>query len=94
MQINILKQEAGYLKFNIKQTDPHTLFNLLRDELLHDDEVDFSGYWRDESFYESVVFQVKMKKKTSDPVAAINRSLGSLSEKTQEFIGLCKAKIE
>ncbi|MHA1212504.1 MAG: RpoL/Rpb11 RNA polymerase subunit family protein [Candidatus Heimdallarchaeota archaeon] len=94
MQINILKQEAGYLKFNVKQTDPHTLFNLLRDELLQDGEVDFSGYWRDESFYESLVFQVKMKKKTSDPVVAINRALGNLSEKTQEFVDLCKAKIE
>jgi DNA-directed RNA polymerase subunit L len=94
MQINILKQEPGYLKFNAKQTDPHTLFNLLREELLQDEEVDFSGYWRDESFYESVVFQVKMKKKTSDPVVAINKALERLGKQSQEFIDLCKAKIE
>ena len=94
MQINILKQEPGYLKFNVKQTDPHTLFNLLREELLQDTEVDFSGYWRDESFYESVIFQVKMKKKTADPVSAINSALERLGEQSQEFIDLCKAKIE
>ena len=52
MYINILKNEDGYLKLNIKGTDPHTLFNLLRDELIKDDKVDFAGYWRDESFYE------------------------------------------
>jgi DNA-directed RNA polymerase subunit L len=94
MKINILKQEPGYIKFNVKQTDPHTLFNLLREELLQDTEVDFSGYWRDESFYESVVFQVKMKKKTSDPIAAINSALERIGKQTQEFVDLCKAKIE
>ena len=94
MQINVLKQEAGYIKFNVKQTDPHTLFNLLREELLKDTDVDFSGYWRDESFYESVVFQVKMKKKTSDPIVAINSALERLGEQAQEFVDLCKAKIE
>lgn len=94
MQINILKQEAGYIKFNVKQADPHTLFNLLREELLKDDEVDFSGYLRDESFYESVVFQVKMKKKTSDPIVSINKALERLGQQTQEFVDLCKAKIE
>lgn len=94
MQINILKQEQGYIKFQVKQTDPHTLFNLLREELLNDEEVDFSGYWRDESFYESVVFQLKMKKKTSDPIAAINNALERLGKETQDFVELCKAKIE
>ena len=94
MQVNILKQEAGYIKFNVKETDPHTLFNLLREELLQDDEVDFSGYWRDESFYESLVFQVKMKKKTSNPIEAVNRALERLEKQAQEFIDLCKVKIE
>lgn len=94
MKINILKQEPGYIKFNVKETDPHTLYNLLREELLNDDEVDFSGYWRDESFYESVVFQVKMKKKTSDPIAAINKALEKIGKQAQQFVDLCKAKIE
>ncbi|OLS33216.1 MAG: DNA-directed RNA polymerase subunit L [Candidatus Heimdallarchaeota archaeon AB_125] len=94
MQINILKQEKGYIKFNIRATDPHTLFNLLREELLKDTEVDFAGYWRDESFYESVVFQVKMKKKTGDPVVSINSALERLEQQSKEFVDLCKAKIE
>lgn len=94
MQINILKKEQGYIKFNIRATDPHTLFNLLREELLKDTEVDFAGYWRDESFYESVVFQVKMKKKTGDPVVSINSALERLKQQSKEFVDLCKAKIE
>jgi DNA-directed RNA polymerase subunit L len=94
MQINILKQEQGYIKFNIRATDPHTLFNLLREELLKDTEVDFAGYWRDESFYESVVFQVKMKKKTGDPIVSINSALERLEQQSKEFVDLCKAKIE
>jgi len=94
MYINILKQEQGYLKFNIKATDPHTLYNLLREELLQDTEVDFAGYWRDESFYESVVFQVKMKKKTGDPLVSINSALNNLEQQSKEFVDLCKAKIE
>lgn len=94
MQINILKQEQGYIKFNIRATDPHTLFNLLREELLNDTEVDFAGYWRDESFYESVVFQVKMKKKTGDPIVSINSALERLEQQSKEFVELCKAKIE
>jgi len=94
MEIKILKKDPGYIKLSIKQTDPHTLFNLLREELLNDPEVDFAGYWRDESFYESVVFQVKMKKKTADPNAAINKALERLEDEVKEFIELCKAKIE
>ncbi len=94
MQIKILKNEDGYLKLNIKGTDPHTLFNLLREELLNDKKVDFAGYWRDESFYESLVFQLRMKAKTSDPVQAINDALERIGVYTKEFIDLCKAKIE
>ena len=94
MQIKILKNEEGYLKLSIKDTDPHTLFNLLREELLHDNKVDFAGYWRDESFYESLVFQLRMKAKTSDPVQAINDALERIGVYTKEFIDLCKAKIE
>ena len=94
MDIKILKKDPGYIKLNIKQTDPHTLFNLLREELLKDQNVDFAGYWRDESFYESVVFQVKMKKKTADPINAINEALERLESEVKDFIKLCKAKIE
>ena len=94
MQIKILKKDKGYVKLNIKQTDPHTLFNLLREELLKDDAVDFAGYWRDESFYESVVFQVKMKKKTADPIPAIHSALDRLKKETDDFIKACKDKIE
>ena len=94
MQIKILKKEEGYLKMNIKDADPHTLFNLLREELIKDDKVDFAGYWRNESFYESLVFQVKMKEKSSDPIQAINSALERIGVFTQEFIDLCKAKIE
>ncbi len=94
MQIKIIKNEEGYLKFSIKNTDPHTLFNLLREELLKDTEVDFAGYWRDESFYESLLFQLRMKKKTSDPAQAINEALKRIGVYTKEFIDLCKAKIE
>lgn len=94
MLINILKKEQGYLKFDIKATDPHTLFNILREELLKDKEVDFAGYWRDESFYESVIFQVKMKKKSADPVVSIKSALDRLEKQSKEFIDLCKAKIE
>ena len=94
MQIKIIRNEDGYLKLNIKDTDPHTLFNLLREELLNDDKVDFAGYWRDESFYESLIFQLRMKSKTSDPVQAISRALERIGVYTKEFIDLCKAKIE
>ena len=94
MEIKVLKKDKGYIKLNVKQTDPHTLFNLLREELLKDDTVDFAGYWRDESFYESVVFQVKMKKKTTDPIPAIRSALDRLQKQTNDFIKSCKAKIE
>ncbi|MHA1200984.1 MAG: RpoL/Rpb11 RNA polymerase subunit family protein [Candidatus Heimdallarchaeaceae archaeon] len=94
MQIKILKNEDGYLKLNITDTDPHTLFNLLRDELLNDDKVDFAGYWRNESFYESLIFQLRMNKKTSDPIQAINEALERIGVYTKKFIDLCKAKIE
>ncbi len=94
MEIKVLKKDKGYVKLNIKQTDPHTLFNLLREELLKDDTVDFAGYWRDESFYESVVFQVKMKKKTTDPIPAIQSALDRLQNQTDDFIKSCKEKIE
>lgn len=94
MQIKILKNEDGYFKLNITDTDPHTLFNLLRDELLNDDKVDFAGYWRNESFYESLIFQLRMNKKTSDPIQAINEALERIGVYTKEFIDLCKAKIE
>ncbi|MEE9411258.1 MAG: RpoL/Rpb11 RNA polymerase subunit family protein [Candidatus Heimdallarchaeota archaeon] len=94
MRIKILKKDQGYIKFNVKETDPHTLFNLLREELIKDEDVSFAGYWRDESFYESVIFQVKMKKKTADPIQAVNSALDRLSKETTDFIELCKAKIE
>ena len=94
MYINILQNKDGYLKLNIKGTDPHTLFNLLRDELIKDDKVDFAGYWRDESFYESLIFQLRMKTKTADPVAAISSALDRIGVQTKEFIDLCKSKIE
>jgi len=94
LQIKILKNEDGYLKLNITDTDPHTLFNLLRDELLNDDKVDFAGYWRNESFYESLIFQLRMNKKTSDPIQAINEALERIGVYTKKFIDLCKAKIE
>lgn len=93
MDIKILKKEKGFIKFTVKKTDPHTLFNVLREELLKDDQVDFAGYWRDESFYESVVFQLKMKKESSDPVQAIYDALARLESSTKEFISVCKAKI-
>ena len=94
MEIKILKNEEGYLKMNIRDVDPHTMFNLLREELIKDTKVDFAGYWRNESFYESLIFQVKMKNKSDDPVQAINSALERIGTFTQEFIDLCKAKIE
>ena len=94
MQIKIIKNEEGYLKISVKDTDAHTLFNLLREELLNDNKVDFAGYWRDESFYESLVFQLRMKAKTADPVQAIYAALERIGVYTKEFIDLCKAKIE
>ena len=93
MNIKILKKEKGFIKFTVKQTDPHTLFNVLREELLKDELVDFAGYWRDESFYESVIFQLKMKKESSDPIKAIYEALDRLESSTKDFIDVCKAKI-
>jgi DNA-directed RNA polymerase subunit L len=94
LKIKIIKNKEGYLKLQITETDPHTLFNLLREELLKDDKVDFAGYWRDESFYESLIFQLRMNKKTSDPIQAINEALERIGVHAKEFIDLCKAKIE
>ena len=92
MEIKVLKKEPGYIKLNIRDTDPHTLFNLLREELLKDSTVDFAGYWRNESFYESIVFQVRMKKKTDDPMTAINNALDGLQTQTNDFITVAKTK--
>ncbi|MBY9001105.1 MAG: hypothetical protein KGD64_09335 [Candidatus Heimdallarchaeota archaeon] len=94
MQIEILKNEEGYLKLNIRGTDPHTLFNLLREELIKDDKVDFAGYWRNESFYESLIFQLRMKAKTANTVEAISGALDRIGVHAKEFIELCKSKIE
>ncbi|MHA1222063.1 MAG: RpoL/Rpb11 RNA polymerase subunit family protein [Candidatus Heimdallarchaeaceae archaeon] len=93
MEIKILKEDEGYIKFTVKKTDPHTLFNVLREELLKNEKVDFAGYWRDESFYESVIFQIRMKEKTSDPIQAIYEALDKLKEQTNEFMDVCKLKI-
>ncbi len=93
MEIKIIKQEPGYVKLSIRGTDPHTLFNLLREELLEDSEVDFAGYWRSESFYEALVFQVRMKKTTDDPIPAIYSALERIIGHTHNFIEAVKAKI-
>ncbi len=93
MEIEILKNENGYAKINIKKTDPHTLFNVLRDELMQDPKVDFSGYWRNESFYESIIFQVRMKDESADPIQAINSALERIKEHASEFMDLCKIKL-
>ncbi len=93
MEIEIIKQEPGYIKFNGKFTDPHTLPNLVYSELLEDEDVDFAGYWRDKSFYESYIFQVRMKKEEMDPVDAINRALDRINEISETFIDVVKSKI-
>jgi len=88
MKIKILKQETGYIKFNVRDTNPHTIFNLLREELQNDPNVDFAGYWRNESFYQSIIFQVRMKN-DQDPIDAIYSALERIKEKAQEFIEVC-----
>lgn len=93
MEIEILKNENGYAKINIKKSDPHTIFNLIRDELMQDPKVDFSGYWRNESFYESIIFQVRMKDESADPIQAIYNALERIKEQTSEFVDLCKIKM-
>jgi len=93
MEIEILKNENGYAKINIKKTDPHTIFNLIRDELMQDPKVDFSGYWRNESFYESIIFQVRMKDESADPIQAIYNALERIKEQTSEFVDICKTKM-
>ncbi|MHA1302280.1 MAG: RpoL/Rpb11 RNA polymerase subunit family protein [Candidatus Heimdallarchaeaceae archaeon] len=93
MDIKILKKESGYIKFNIRGTDPHTLFNLLRVELLKDPDVDFAGYWRNESFYESITFQVRLKDESKDPIEVINKALEGIREQTEEFIAVTKEKL-
>ncbi len=93
MEIEILKNENGYAKINIKKSDPHTLFNLLRNELTKNPKVDFSGYWRNESFYESIIFQVRMKDESEDPIQAIYSALEKIKEQSSEFVDLCKIKL-
>ncbi|MHA1687064.1 MAG: RpoL/Rpb11 RNA polymerase subunit family protein [Candidatus Heimdallarchaeaceae archaeon] len=88
MKIKILKQDTGYIKFNVRDTNPHTIFNLLREELQNDPDVDFAGYWRNESFYESIIFQVRMKN-DQNPIDAINKALERIKEKAREFIEVC-----
>ncbi|UJG39786.1 MAG: DNA-directed RNA polymerase subunit L [Candidatus Heimdallarchaeum aukensis] len=93
MEIKILKKEDGYVKLNIRGTDPHTLFNLLRVQLLSDPEVDFAGYWRNESFYESIIFQVRLKDESKDPIEVIKQALDNIREQTEEFIKVSKEKL-
>lgn len=89
MNIKILKHEPGYVKLNIRGANPHTLFNLLREELQQDPEVDFAGYWRNESFYQSIIFQVRMKGE-QDPMEAVYSALDRIKEKAQDFIEACE----
>jgi len=90
MKIEVLKKEGGYIKLNIKGTDPHTLFNLLHEELLKDPEVSLAGYWKNESFYDSIILQVRMIDEKMDPMEAIYRALERIREKTTEFIEVAK----
>ncbi len=93
MEIKILKQENGYIKLNIRNTDPHTLFNLLRVELLKDPDVDFAGYWRNESFYQGIIFQLRLKDENKDPIEVINNALEKIRKQAEEFVEISKAKL-
>jgi len=90
MKIEVIKKEDGYIKLNIKETDPHTLFNLLHEELLNDPKVSLAGYWKNESFYDSIIFQVRMVDEKLDPLEAIYRALDRIKEKALEFIEAAK----
>ncbi len=61
MEIKILEKADNYLKLRIND-EPHTLYNLLKEEIIKNDEVLMCSYTRDQTFEETIVFQVELEK--------------------------------
>ncbi len=83
MKINIQQQGDDYLRLQILD-DPHTLYNMLKEKCLERDDVLLCGYARDQTFENSLIFQIKTEKGTN-PVDVLIDSSRELIKTTQEF---------
>jgi DNA-directed RNA polymerase subunit L len=83
MKITIQEKSDTYLRFQAKD-DPHTLFNLLKEIVLQEKGVKLCGYTRDETFSDSLVFQIRTVD-GHDPVTILLDSTKKLMEINQQF---------
>ena len=83
MRIAIQEKTKNYLRFQAKD-DPHTLYNLLKEQVLTVKGVRLCGYARDETFSDSVVFQIRTED-GYDPVEILLDSSKKLMEINKQF---------
>ncbi len=83
MEIKLLEKKDDYLKLRIFD-EPHTLYNLLKEEVLKDDKVLMCGYTRDQTFEDTIIFQIKTRE-GENPVEIILDAARRLKEINEEF---------
>lgn len=83
MKITIKEKSDTYLRFQVKD-DPHTLYNLLKEVIVDAEGVKLCGYARDETFSESVLFQIRTEE-GYDPVEILLDSAQKIKEINAQF---------
>ncbi|RMG37559.1 MAG: hypothetical protein D6732_06385 [Methanobacteriota archaeon] len=83
MEIKILEKAGNYLKLRIND-EPHTLYNLLKEEIIKNDDVLMCGYSRDQTFEETIIFQIETREGTN-PVEIILDAARRLKEINEQF---------
>lgn len=84
MQVKIQEMSATYLRIQITQNDPHTLYNILREEVIKNEGVKLCGYARDNTFEDSIVFQIEVEEGYK-PVDILLDSVKSVKKINQQF---------
>ena len=73
-----------YLRIQVTQDDPHTLYNILREEVLKKEGVALCGYARDNTFEDSIVFQLQVEEGYK-PVEILLDAVKSVIAINQQF---------
>ncbi len=83
MEIKVLEKRDTYLRLRILD-DPHTLYNVLREKILERDGVLLCGYARDQTFEESIIFQIETAEGVN-PIEVILDAARDLKAMSEEF---------
>lgn len=78
MKIEIIEYKPTVLKFKV-EGETHTIFNLLKSELLHDDDVAFAAYKVEHPLFDRIIFIIRTKEK--DPLEIIRRVINRVRRK-------------